>query len=340
MPSWPRPTRRVAALAVTILLAVMAGTAPPAGSADAGSLNRRVTRDRQHEHALASSLVALDALIARLDRGQAILSGRLTAVQGELDSTLARLEAARQDLRAARVHLRRLRAQLTRGRTALAGQLVAQYTSPQADLVNVMLSATSFSDLLDQAEFLHRVAHANAQVVSAVRRARDRAHGEQLHLTTLTGLLRDSAITVTRRRDALAAIRAALRVRQTSLGQARAARAAALRNTTASRHRAERQLAKLQAQQTHAASSSTGPGGPWAIPWAIVQCESGGQNVPPNFATASGYYQMTDATWRGLGGRTPHAYQASKAEQDAAAARLWAGGSGASNWVCAGLVGR
>ena len=34
------------------------------------------------------------------------------------------------------------------------------------------------------------------------------------------------------------------------------------------------------------------------------------------------------ATWKGLGGSTPHAYQASKAEQDRLAARLWAGGAG------------
>ncbi len=83
----------------------------------------------------------------------------------------------------------------------------------------------------------------------------------------------------------------------------------------------------------------SGPGGPWAIPWPVVQCESGGQNLPPNSATASGYYQITDDTWHGLGGSTHHAYQASKAEQDRRAARLWNGGSGASNWVCAVLVG-
>jgi hypothetical protein len=87
------------------------------------------------------------------------------------------------------------------------------------------------------------------------------------------------------------------------------------------------------------AAMQSGPGGPWAIPWPVVQCESGGQNLPPNSATASGYYQITDDTWHGLGGSTHHAYQASKAEQDRRAAQLWNGGAGASNWVCAVLVG-
>ena len=43
-------------------------------------------------------------------------------------------------------------------------------------------------------------------------------------------------------------------------------------------------------------------------------------------------------TWRLFGGTGPAAWQASKAEQDRVAARIWAGGAGAHNWVCASLV--
>jgi hypothetical protein len=84
---------------------------------------------------------------------------------------------------------------------------------------------------------------------------------------------------------------------------------------------------------------SAAPSGGWAIPYSIVLCESGGQNVPPNSAGASGYYQIMPATWRLFGGSGPAAYLASKSEQDAVASRIWNGGSGASNWVCAGIVG-
>jgi hypothetical protein len=70
-----------------------------------------------------------------------------------------------------------------------------------------------------------------------------------------------------------------------------------------------------------------------------VLCESGGQNLPPNSAGASGYYQILPSTWKLFGGAGPAAYLASKAEQNAVATRIWAGGSGAGNWVCAGIVG-
>jgi hypothetical protein len=75
------------------------------------------------------------------------------------------------------------------------------------------------------------------------------------------------------------------------------------------------------------------------IPSAIVACESGGQNLPPNSAGASGYYQILPSTWKQFGGAGPAAYLASRAEQNAVASRIWGGGSGVSNWVCAGIVG-
>jgi len=342
MPESPRSIRRATALALALPLVAGSMCLPPAraaGPASGSSLSNTVSQDRRREAALSSSAAALGVVIKRLDRGQAVLAARLGAVQSELDSTLARLHGARADLQRTREHLRRLTIRLARGRETLSGQLRAQYTSPQPDLVNVVLRATSFSDLLDQAEFLRRVARSNAEVVSSVRRVRDTTEAQRIHLTVLQATLRDDALAASRQRNALAVMNRVLLTRRAGLARARAARLTALHNTVASRRRAERQLRRLTAQQAQS-TSTAGPGGPWAIPWAIVQCESGGQNLPPNYATASGYYQMTDATWHGLGGRTAHAFEASKGEQDAAAARLWAGGSGASNWVCAAMVGR
>lgn len=66
-----------------------------------------------------------------------------------------------------------------------------------------------------------------------------------------------------------------------------------------------------------------GGGQCWAIPYSIVSCESGGSNVSNSQGSgATGYYQLMS----GGGG--------SKSEQDQAAARLWNGGAGRSNWVC------
>lgn len=83
------------------------------------------------------------------------------------------------------------------------------------------------------------------------------------------------------------------------------------------------------------------PYGQWAIPGPIVMCESHGQNLAPNSAGASGYYQIIPSTWQSYGGSeyASEAYLSAKSGQDAVATRIWAGGSGASQWVCAGLTG-
>jgi hypothetical protein len=205
--------------------------------------------------------------------------------------------------------------------------------------MTVVLNADGFPDFLETVALVRRVQRADTRLLGVVRRARADATSERRVLTKLAEQRRAAADAVRRRRDALAGILAGLRSRRDTLARARAARQAALDRTRAGRREAERALARLLAARARAAISLAGPGGPWAIPWAIVQCESGGQNLPPNGAGASGYYQFLPDTWRGLGGSTPQAFQATKAEQDRLAARLWAGGAGARNWVCSGLVG-
>jgi hypothetical protein len=87
-----------------------------------------------------------------------------------------------------------------------------------------------------------------------------------------------------------------------------------------------------------ASASPAGGSGGWAIPSSVVQCESGGQDLGPNSAGASGYYQIIPSTWAAYGGTqyAGAAFEASAAQQAVVASRIWAGGSGASQWVCAG----
>ena len=305
---------------------------------DPGSLRDRIQRQKGQERQLASAAARLGRLERAAARAVAVLEGRLADAQADLARWQARLAATQRDLRATRKRLVRLRARLAESRRVLADMLRQRYTADQPDIVSVVLEAHGFADVLERLEFLKRVAHRDTVIVEAVRRGRDDARRDELRLAALEPRQREQTAAVRSERDALARMSAALQARRAALARARAARLAALSNTRASRQRAQRELSRLLAEQARQASSP-GPGGPWAIPWPIVECESGGQNLPPNSAGASGYYQMLPSTWHGLGGSTPQAYQASKAEQDRLAARLWAGGSGAHNWVCAALIG-
>jgi len=81
-------------------------------------------------------------------------------------------------------------------------------------------------------------------------------------------------------------------------------------------------------------SSSSGSTGATASLASIAQCESGGD---PTTDTGNGYYgkyQFSRATWRRMGG-TGNPAQASEAEQDRLAAKLYAR-EGATPWPACG----
>jgi peptidoglycan hydrolase CwlO-like protein len=313
----------------------------PAVSQDEGTLRGRIQHSRDRERALSGAIGRLDGLLSSTQREITIVQARLVEVQADLAAAEAKLRATQEELRTQRAKLVRLRARLEAGKKDLAAQLVASYKQDQPDLVSLVIASQNFSDLIERVEYVKRLQERNGEIVDRVHAARNETDRQTERLAALEDQEQATADAVQRRRDALASMHAGLAQRQATLTRVRAARAQALAGTRAGRLSAQRELDKLIAERERLAAqaaSGAGPGGPWAIPWPIVQCESGGQNLPPNGAGASGYYQMLPSTWRGLGGSTPAAYQASKAEQDRFAARLWAGGAGAHNWVCAGMV--
>ena len=325
------------AVLVVSLLAALAAASVARGQSE-GSLRDRITRDKAAEAQLEGAVERL----AALERDAAADVAALEARVGEAEAAVAEAQALAREtaiaLDQARRRLAELEARLAEVREKLAALLRERYVNGEPTLIGVVLDARGFRDLVETAHFLQRVQRADERLLVTVRDARADAISERARLTDLSRRRDETADTLARRRDALTGVLDGLRRRRDQLAAARAAREQALSRTRAGRRDAERDLRKLLAERAAAAVSLAGPGGPWAIPWAIVQCESGGQNLPPNSAGASGYYQFMPATWRGLGGSTPHAYQAPKAEQDRLAAQLWAGGAGSHNWVCAGLV--
>jgi septal ring factor EnvC (AmiA/AmiB activator) len=329
-----------ALVAVLVAAAGAAVLGPPDLSVaqDGGDLQSRAERARSREQALAGDVARLGRLVARLNSDLALVAERKAVVQAELDADEVRLDRIRSELRAERRRAVRLRARLSEARTVLAQRMLELYKTPQPDVVTVVMKAQGFADLLEQATYVRFVGRQDARIIDVVRAARRDAAAAVRRLAAGEARQQTATEAVAARRNALAGISAALARRQAAAAQARATRTVALSATRSDRRRLEARIAAIEAARAREARAS-GPGGPWAIPWPIVQCESGGQNLPPNNAGASGYYQIIPGTWKRYGGSGPAAHKASKAEQDRVAAAIWAGGSGASQWVCAALVG-
>jgi septal ring factor EnvC (AmiA/AmiB activator) len=328
-------------LSILLACALCAGAALPTLAQDPGALRGQRDAARAQEQRLTADVGRLDALAAKVQAQLATLERRRAEVQADLDRDQAELDRVQADLDAERKRLARLRERLDEARAMLADRLLTRYKTSDVDALSVVLNASSFANLLERAEFLRRIQQNDEEILVTVREARADAARETRRLAAAERRQKEVVAALTLRRDALASMTAAVAARRESLLRIRAARAAALAATRRNRERVESRL--REAERAIAAAATAGapasiPTGGWAIPWPIVQCESGGQNLPPNSAGASGYYQFMPATWRGLGGKGPHAYLRPKAEQDALAARLWDGGRGAHNWVCAGLV--
>jgi hypothetical protein len=222
--------------------------------------------------------------------------------------------------------------------------------------MSVVLNADGFNDLLDQIAFLGRAEQQQQTIIAITRTAKAQADQAARRLAALQATDRQITQRTELRVKALAGMNLLLSGRQDALARARTAQQAALAASQARGNALQSQINRIHAQQLAAeraaaaaaaatqaaqapAPTALGPSGGWVIPYAIVLCESGGQNLPPNSAGASGYYQIIPSTWSLFGGSGPAAYLTSKAEQDAVAARIWNGGAGWSNWVCAGIVG-
>jgi len=302
----------------------------------ATKLQNQLNGSQNNEKRLSASAATFAKLVRDISGDIALLQKRLDAVQADLDTARQQLSTTRTQLRSQRARLARLRGRLAKAKVVLAQRLVSGYENGNPDIIDVLFNAHGFADLLERAEFLKRFQNQDAAIINAVKQAKRESESAAAKLAKLTRKRQQIASAYTKRRNALQSMQSAMDAKRAAYQRARQARLEALSHARANSTRLQHQLTKLLGAESNA--SNAGPGGPWAIPWAVVQCESGGQNLPPNWATASGYYQIIIPTWKGFGGPTAQAYQASRAVQDAIASKIWDGGAGANNWDCFRLL--
>jgi septal ring factor EnvC (AmiA/AmiB activator) len=316
-----------------------------------GTLNSELSAQQSRASGLSASVSHLSTLISSLGSQISFVQQREAAVRAALAQERATLLATTAALAHERSVLAMLVARLDKARALLAHQLVSSYESDHPDLVSIVLESHGFTDLLDKIQYLRRAESEQNQLIAVTRVAKSNADSAAERLAALQTTQRQITNATAGREAALQGMNALLSSRQAALAKARAAQAAALAAAQARGQALQAQISQIEAQQAaaqQAASASptlptpfgsSSASGGWVIPSAVVACESGGQNLTPNSAGASGYYQIIPSTWKQYGGTGSAAYLAPKSEQDAVAQRIWAGGSGASAWDCAQMLG-
>jgi chromosome segregation ATPase len=339
-PESPTRTARSRSVAAVVAaagaLALLTVTVTGAGADTVSGLNSKIASARSQADQLGAQIQARTSQLAAA-RAQAAAAA---ARQSQLTSLLAAGEQRAAELQAqvdqAQVRLEAARAQLRRALRALSDRLVAIYEGTSPDPTELLLDARGFDDLTNRAELLGRIQAADDALAERVRALR---HAVAARLAAVSDAHARAVAyneQVAAARDQISAVRARAEATAAAADAARQQEEGALTSLRSQVSSWQQQVE--QAQQVSAAQAQqtvTSWLGQWAIPEAIVMCESGGNFSAVNPSSgAGGAYQILPSTWR-LYGQTGLPQNASPALQSHVAAQIWAD-SGPAAWVCAG----
>ncbi|MDX6677867.1 MAG: hypothetical protein QOE31_1919 [Solirubrobacteraceae bacterium] len=223
-----------AAAAVTVLTT----------SADA-DLSGRIQTKANRAEALRAAVAAESARIRSSSAGLAAAQRRLRAVQADVAAQQAKLGRVESALVRARNRLTRLVNRQRDATDALRANLLAAYRNPRPDIVSVVIRAKGFQELLEQADFLKRVAKQNARIMDGARRSRAEVTKQANALAEMQARqLRLNEALESRRDRAQALETALLRVQERRLA-ARGAKSAQLQQVQGSLASLRKRLARM-----------------------------------------------------------------------------------------------
>ncbi len=328
--------RGVRLLAVALATGTLALTAAQSGAQSIDALSAKIEAAKQEAQALGSQIQSATDQLAAVQQRAIDAAER----EAELNAVLLKGEAKERRLEAAVAESQRrlvaARRQLTRSRGALSSRLVDIYRSGMPDTATLILESDGFDDLATRAEYLRRIEEADAALVVRVRTTRDAVSKQLGEVEDAEHRAAEHNDRVTAARDEIAAVRADAEAEAAALADLRAQREAAIQTLQAKVGDWTQEVQRLERISARQAQSEVATWfGEWAIPYAIVMCESGGDFTAVNPTSgAGGAYQILPSTWHLYGGEgLPQ--DASPEEQSRIAALIWAD-SGASAWECAG----
>jgi murein DD-endopeptidase MepM/ murein hydrolase activator NlpD len=207
-------------------------------------LQSKAAAAREREEQLRGEIAAVSERIQALEAEVGDVSTRLAALEEDLELHRQKLEALKELYRIQSERFAFLRAQHDVAITNLANRLVSVYEGEDPTTLDVVLDAGSFSDALDQIDYLDSIARQDRVIVRNVAGTRD--HVAELRARTAKTKARVARITrvIEVRTEQQRAIYNRLLVSRQGLAEARSSKRASL---TDAREDAERFLSEAAA---------------------------------------------------------------------------------------------
>ena len=132
----------------------------------------KIAELQPREGSLREEIAGYTAEIRGLERQIGTVQARLDPLQRDLDLHERRLAGLNTLFRLQTQRLRFLRSQYDIAVTRLNSRLVSLYVNGEPGTLEILLSARSFAELLDQLDFLRLLAHQDHAIAKEVRDAR------------------------------------------------------------------------------------------------------------------------------------------------------------------------
>jgi peptidoglycan hydrolase CwlO-like protein len=260
-----RPLRAIANRVAACVVLVAAAAWAAIGSAPAsGDLSSRASAIQARERALRAASRYDSQRISHFGGSIAELQARENGLQRSLEIQRSILHELQAKLRTDRARLVRLRLRLAHDRKVLASQLRAVYETPPPDIVNVVLDAHGFAELLERVDQLKAIGRHNADVTVDVARTRAAVATQTRRLAGDERSQRQVTAAALTERDQVSQVRIALVARRMVFVRARDRHSTQLSVLGHRRAALERQIAKQNAAA--AAAQNSAYGGPTAAP--------------------------------------------------------------------------
>jgi len=248
-------------------------------------LQAEISAAKEHEGVLTSQL---GAVLTELQAAQSAVGqaeGSLSLLEAELASEQSRLERLTVLLERQTRRLRRLEKEYRRAVVILEARVRAIYIEEEPDTLSVLVSATTFGDLIDGYEFVSRIGLQDQRIVGQVEAAKRRA-AEERRATERTQRLTAATVSViAARTDEARGLRNALASNRDTLASARRLKQSALATSRENREEYLQEVDALAAQSASLAAAirdaqaragSTGTGTPsssgliWPVNGTVV----------------------------------------------------------------------
>ena len=237
------------------------------------SLRGEIQRAKDREGVLTTDIANASSQIDALSGDIDVLTVKLTALESDLAAHRAHLARLQERYREQTERLERLTHEHAVAQRRLEARLVELYETNEANAIEILLQAQSFSDLLEQLDYFRAIGDRDKEIADTIKRLQISVRVARAQTAATKADVEEATAVLAQETAEKRAARAELIAQEEALAAARASKQSFLAGVRHERHQDQEDLetmqaasaslaAKIREAQASAPPPSSGSGGP------------------------------------------------------------------------------